>query len=360
MKNFGIETDSAISFSALQLIYSRCQWCSNHSVAPVVLIIALALTACGGGEGNGDNSTSSSSNYLIAGEDGNNYFGSPTDGWTTVPGIASSYDARGVAYGNGTYVWVGDCGTGCYASAVSSTSLTNALFTITNFGGFSTAYEVAFGNGVFVAVGFDGSDSRTWVSSDGKNWTQSTVSGVSSIFKITFGNGIFMAGCGTSICTSTDGSTWSKAPSPGGYDVREVAYGNGKFLAIGSDNTPDPNNNVYASMSTDGSSWSTPVALGNPGGAFYDIGGAAYGNGTWVIAGDDEISAHTWVSINDGASWSSLSLVGTRLKDVVFASGQFVIVGETAHITASTDGINWSNHDIPSGGGWLNAINYKP
>ena len=177
------------------------------------IAILFVLTACGGG-GGGGGSTSSGSYFLLAGNSGDQWYASTPGNWTKVLGMTSAYNARGVAFGNGKYVWVGDCGVGCYASSSTSSTLDNPLFTRTDFGDFTIVHEVTFGNGVFVAIGNHSTlGAQSWVSSDGVNWTMNSIVGYSSISGIAFGNGVFVATCGAStapfqydICYSTDGS----------------------------------------------------------------------------------------------------------------------------------------------------------
>ena len=99
--------------------------------------------------------------------------------------------------------------------------------------------------------------------------------------------------------------------------------------------------------------------IGDPGG-FVIPHAAAYGNGTWLVVGRALGGGYTWMSFDNGATWSSAAIVSQHLKDVIYADNQFVAVGDLANIRSSTDGLNWTNEDLPGGGANLNAIAFKP
>jgi photosystem II stability/assembly factor-like uncharacterized protein len=151
---------------------------------------------------------------------------------------------RGVAFGNGVWVLVGDAG-------VLRTS-TDTITWVTQNSQFGTSgiESVAFGNGLFVAVGIGGT-LRT--STNGVAWvTQTSQFGASTIRGLAFANSLWIAGgVGGTLRTSTNGVSWATQTSQfGSTTIRAVAFGNGVFFAVGDGGT--------IRRSTDGVNWSFP------------------------------------------------------------------------------------------------------
>jgi len=145
--------------------------------------------------------------------------------WTT-RNYGMTWSPRAMAYGNGTYVVVGQ--------AFAMTSTNTITWTSNSISG--SWRDVAFGNGVFIAVG-DGGSIRT--SSDGRSWPIPTNSWSNSkLTRIAFGNGTFVAvGEQGTILTSTNGFSWRKRTPPVATSLAGVAYCNGTFVATGEGGT---------------------------------------------------------------------------------------------------------------------------
>jgi hypothetical protein len=91
---------------------------------------------------------------------------------------------------------------------------------------------VAYGNGTFVAVGELGT---ILTSPDGVTWTIRTSGTSAYLSGVAYGNGTFVAvGELGTILTSPDGVTWTIRTSGTTYSLNGVAYGNGTFVAVGS------------------------------------------------------------------------------------------------------------------------------
>jgi hypothetical protein len=105
---------------------------------------------------------------------------------------------------------------------------------------------VAYGNNTFLAVGESGTN-RAMTSPDGVTWTISPTAPANQFYEVAFGDGVFAAvaigGTAQKSAFTADGQTWNPVatPSPGTQLWSSVAYGNGKFLAVGysSSNVPD-------------------------------------------------------------------------------------------------------------------------
>jgi hypothetical protein len=92
-------------------------------------------------------------------------------------------------------------------------------------------YEVAYGNGTFVAVG----DCGTIITSpDGATWTNRSFPTDKFLYGVCYGNGVFVAvGEAGTVLTSPGGATWTSRTSGTSQSLNGVCYGNGTFVAVG-------------------------------------------------------------------------------------------------------------------------------
>jgi hypothetical protein len=220
--------------------------------------------------------------FLAAGGSGQNVaraFSADGDVWTSTnlgTDNADSFNAKGVAYGNGKYLVGGSSGRIAYADALNdAASWTIVPNTGTNFSGFINA--VAFGAGRFVAGGAGG---LTIYSGDAAAWTANEEA--KPVFNDAFINDIVYGGdrfvavgeANGTIAWSTDGLSWAQAAdSKAGGNLRAAAYGGGYFVAVG-----DGPSVVY---SADGGLTWTAGATTITGNLY----GVAYGSGKFVISG---------------------------------------------------------------------------
>lgn len=264
-------------------------------------------------------------------------YADPLDNWY-VRNYSPGYDLNGVAYGNGTFVVVGDNG-------VILTSSDGANWTPVTSGTTAFLTAVTYGNGRFVAVGNSGS---ILISSNGTSWSMETSGTTSPLNGITYGNGLFVAvGIGGSILTSPDGLLWaSRQPGNPHGGFIGVAYGNGNFVALGYHSN--------LNVSTDGITWSSKtidafnnnyfLGIGFGGGVFVVLGQV----GTFQISpipGDQVIYTST-----DGSNWTqTYDLSGGRwLNGATYGNGYIVTVGTIPSISigptilSSQDGAHWT------------------
>ena len=89
--------------------------------------------------------------------------------------------------------------------------------------------SVAYGNGTFVAVGNWGT---IVTSSDGINWSWRDSRTTNFLAAVTYGNGTFVA-VGAAIVTSTDGVHWTRRSDGNGNYLYGVTYTNDRFVAVG-------------------------------------------------------------------------------------------------------------------------------
>lgn len=215
-----------------------------------------------------------------------------------------------------------------------ATSIDGTNWTILALGEISGLSAVAYGNNTFVAVGDNG---YTLASMYGGEWktTRETayINGSSSYLyfnDIAFGNGKFVAVSSSAISTSTYGNLWSTKQVSSNENRYitwyGITYGNGKFIALG--------NNNYMTSSPDGDTWTTPKQVGTnmPNKA------VVYGNNKFIAVGNLGYIAYSI----DGNTWATPKQVGTNTwYDVIYSNGKFIAVG-SSYVTTSADGITWT------------------
>jgi hypothetical protein len=245
--------------------------------------------------------------------------GDPLDRWTQRNPLPQNQSLFDTAYGNGTFVSVGERG--------SITRSTNGIdWTATQTTGEAPLSGVAFGSGVFVAVG----GANIFTSSNGSNWVLPVVRFEFALSDVIFANGRFVAAGGDRVVTSTDGLSWSDATLPFAIprDLRSVAFGNGTYVAVANGST----HAIWSS--TDGTNWSSVV--GAPADDFESV---AFGNGLFVAVGDDGAI----YTSPEGTNWTARnSTVGTRLLGVSYGAGKFIVSGSRGRILSSVNGISWN------------------
>ncbi len=244
-------------------------------------------------------------------------------------------DLFGVTAGDTALVAVGGSGTilvspdGTTWSAVSS-GITNDI------------NGVAFGNGLYVAVGADG---PALTSRDAFHWVQHDDDYVltADLLGITYGHGLFVAVGGEfedplfgvtaagPIFTSPDGADWQYAYGTG-LPLYGVAYGNGLFVAVGARAWTDP----YGSTWTGAGTWTSPDAVSwtdqssGPGGS-----AITFGDGLFVSVGTSENVATA--SSPDGVHWTQRNTGSAlNLKGIAYGDGTFVAAGDWGVVLQSS------------------------
>lgn len=146
------------------------------------------------------------------------------DGINWVPGYLGTSDVHcGIAYGNGTFVFVGDDGN-C------ATSTDGITWEVQHLG--TAFYGLVYEKGLFVATGHG----RCGVSADGINWEfgNITVADPEFFYSVTYGNGMFLAvGDRGSYAVSDDGLTWTIGTMSRIF--QHVTYGKGMFVTVWED-----------------------------------------------------------------------------------------------------------------------------
>lgn len=142
---------------------------------------------------------------------------------------------------------------------------------------------------------------------------------------------------------NSTGPTWTTTDiaSVGGF--ADVAYLNGKWVAVASSRS------VW--VSTDGLNWDeVPNAFA----AFDDGTFIAAGNGIFVVWTDEGNAYYS----SDAITWTQGRATDSNilLNDLVFANGQFLLIGDYSvglshapFISASANGTSWTDYTTPTG-----------
>lgn len=275
--------------------------------------------------------------WLVSGANGGIATSPDSITWTArTSGAGASFGLRGLAFGGGTYVAVGDnSGSGTHYICTSPDGVTWTERTTATVCGYLRG--VAYGAGLFVCVGNDGgsADGKIQTSPDGITWTDRTVPvGCGPLMGVCFGNGRFVTvanNTGT-ISHSADGINWSLVTLGGSFDA--VTFANEMFMAVGDDGQ------TYTSAN--GIAWT--LRTGSLADHFF--ASVTGGNGVWIAGTSTGASAGIYRSTDDGDTWTSVYTGGTYFC-AAYGGGQF-LVGTTSGVGRYSEdgGDTWNSATI--------------
>ena len=202
--------------------------------------------------------------------------------------------------------------------------------------------HIAYGNGTYVTVGNSGS---IYYSTDGDTWTAATSPVTTNLNYVIYHHDRFEAiGKDSTFCYSTDGINWTTVSvvnlnGISGCNFRSAVYANDLCLAVG---------DLYIAEYTSGQWGLVKEGLG-------DLYSITYGNGTYVAVGVDV----AYYSYN-GTTWTAGTGVSGALTSVAYGDGMFVAVSSTGATYYSVDGITWLAGDDSLVGNvtYINSIAY--
>lgn len=199
----------------------------------------------------------------------------------------------------------------------------------------------AFNGLIGVAVGDSGS-SILRTTDGGLTWATVSPGGFpSSLKNVTWNGTLFVClHFGGDVWTSPDGSTWTYRTNLGTHSWRYFAKKGTTLLAIGG--SP-----VYTSVSADGITWSTPLALSVSASAFpYPVFESASG---FVLAVTDGFAATQRLASVDGLVWNAtvmdLPMLGQLFQHLprhgaAISGGRYITMDKGALITSDL-GASW-------------------
>src|SRR5439155_663862 len=135
---------------------------------------------------------------------------------------------KAAAYGNGTFVAVGDVD--ALGNATILTSSEGVTWTPADSGMPGLLTAITYASGMFVAVGELG---LILTSTDALNWTVADSGTQINLNGVTYGNGTFVAVGGTNIFTSPDGLAWNSEGAGITTELYAAGFAAGEFLAAG-------------------------------------------------------------------------------------------------------------------------------
>ncbi len=206
----------------------------------------------------------------------------------------------------------------------------------------ATLRGVAYGDGRFVAVG----EGVALVSEDGVVWTVAAAWADLDLNAVTWAGDRFVA-VGSSpyaswrqgqVAWSRDGAEWRVVPVMA-YELEDVAWDGHAFVAVGWH--ADPGVGADLLRSEDGETW---TALAVPAAGVPRA--VASGGGVWVTAGEGLLRSP------DGWTWQQVD--DRSFQDVAWDGRRFVAVG-FGGVFASPDGAAWSELGGPRWGGCVAA-----
>jgi hypothetical protein len=259
----------------------------------------------------------------------------------------STNESTSVAYGNGTYVALGDYSPFIGGAATTATQVSTNGTTWAAGGALPTSAawtSVTYGNGMFVAVAY-GTTSAAYSTNNGATWTLAAMAASGNWSTVTYGNGTFVASqyAASAGEYSTNGTTWTAMTLPASSNrYMALTYGNGYFVAASYGST-------ISAYSANGISWTTGGALPAASG----WSSITYGNGMFVAVAYG--SAGAAYSTNNGISWTASTLPSaSQWLSVDYFNGDFVTNGyNTATSAYSATGTGtWSSLTLPSTVAW--------
>lgn len=282
------------------------------------------------------------STYSFLNNDGTGIAFTSTDlvTWTSRTCPANYYYS--VIYASSKFVAVGETGTGVSVITTSTDGIT--WTTRTPSSGTSTqrsTYRVSYGNGKFVAAtNIIGAQ----VSTDGITWTTPTITGLTAsknwTQSIYAASNFVIAGNDTNIHYSTDAVTWTKQST--GFSISatlpNIAH-DGATWFFGHNDTGTAN----ISSSTNLTTFTTRANMNQ---SPYFVSGygnvLSYVNNKYYFLGTEMANSVS----TDLVTWTTLSWVGSPTYvwyDIAYGSGVYVGVGDIGYLQTSTDGTTWTS-----------------
>jgi len=257
--------------------------------------------------------------------------GNPTTLFTYTSS-SSSLASRYGAYGNGIFV-VSDDSSGTHKVLKTTDGLTATFYTppsTTTLRGL--AYGLINGVGTFVLSSY-AVPSRVWLSTDGQTWTGPTATTLNSVHTIAYGNGVFIAGCITDTTTtnvgvSTNGTTWTSTQTVSNtLGINKMAFG---AMTTGVNVFLGLHTNFLCRSVNNGSSWTT---ISIPNGAWTYC---EFGNDVFIAVGN-EADSKISISRDGGLTWSPTITFGLKLSNAIYVDNTWYIGSMTGFTLISKD-----------------------
>lgn len=219
------------------------------------------------------------------------------------------------------------------------------------------------GNEFFIITAANG---KIYVSSDGENWSEDGLSlngGINDTICIpnflalpgateNTLNCLIAIGDNGRIFTSAMGLGWEQQSTPTSNNLNAVTYSKDFIIAVGDNGTilKSPDRDTWTLVASNTTNTLNDVIFVDDG-STHGILTAVGNNGTILR------------SVDGGSTWVNLAAFTTgQFNAIAFGDNKYVIVGLTAHIAESTDGLVWTRYsnkpfnDIAFGNGVFVAV----
>ncbi|WP_060862295.1 chitobiase/beta-hexosaminidase C-terminal domain-containing protein [Paenibacillus riograndensis] len=271
--------------------------------------------------------------------------------WNEVTLSPRTTGFNAAAYGNNTYVAVGETNQTTTALATSPDGTTWTLRSGINDS--TTLSDIAFGNGKFVAVGSGAGGPKIKTSEDGISWHEPAlpVQPIDAVYSIAYTNNQFIAlGYGysdegylnaASIWTSADGETWSNRSGayPNQTDgFNNLLYDGSKYVLTGYDSSTYE---VFSRSSEDLTTWSSPTLTGT---YTYFSSSAMLGqkgNNLYMLAYDSSNTPVVYYTADHGSTWQNAgvdmsSIDPNAIYSLMEADGRVLLSGNSQLVMTTT------------------------
>jgi hypothetical protein len=291
-------------------------------------------------------------NMYCANDSGLHFTSSNMNSWSNPNNISALQAGYGVAYGNNTWIVVGQ---NSIAEAYIATSYDNGVTWVggTDISNYTYLPVCAcYGNGIWLIGSI--LDTTILYSTDGTNFIPSPFNLFNSTYGIAYGNGTFVAGGVSSnasnytIAYSTDGINWTLSSATPSNQVNAIAYANDIFCAVGND--------IFGAVATspDGINWTqynpttNLVCIAYGAGRWFagdGNGNIYYSTDNWytygviysvpyftsLVFGDTLVGTdfigNIWYSGDVGNTWNSNNLGLSNAFAVAYGNGLYVATG---------------------------------
>jgi hypothetical protein len=265
--------------------------------------------------------------YVIVGQYGN--FVSPdTTNWSEQgyfppPPVGPTKTFNSITFSNNMYVIATTNSFVVSTNGLPYTLETNAL----------SANSVVTWSNTFVGVGNSGD---IYQSTNGVAWTQHNSGTSQNLHCVAGGNGLLVAvGDNGAIQTSPSGTIWTSRLSGTSLALYGVTYSNGLYAAVGQEGT--------VVTSPDGFNWTVQDS-----GQLNNLMSVTYGSAGFLAVG----GSGTILSSPDGANWTpQTSGSSTTFETATFGNGYYLIAGAGPTVFTSPDGADWTARNIGATGG---------
>ncbi len=171
---------------------------------------------------------------------------------------------------------------------------------------------------------------------------------------LAFGDGVLVAGARNARRSATAGDTWEDTGDTGlaVWNVRRAGYGEGAFVMVGEDGSE---RDVVVSRDG-GATWQSPAAPDACGANVQTRGGIVGGGGVILVLGGDGTAC---TSTDGGATFEAHAVGGEITSQVVWNGDMFVAWGSGMRY-ASEDGTTWNATPTTPSDVSIGAVAYHP